>query len=350
MKRYKALILDILLITVLCILVWAGYSCKKEVSRWFTPISLRYTVPISGEKAYAARLYSVKNSDDGVFWPSFWQEGEATLSSEWSSVKTDCVFYSGDASLAWPGQYLYGCAPGSADSAGCALSEALAFKLFAQADVVGKALEIDSETYIVRGVFNGDMFLALLSYGIEDKSASFETIELSGGTGTALRDSAEAYAAASGLGNPDNLMMGEALESIAGILAALPIVITAVFAFFQLFKLLHKQSMLIYNTAVFLVFLFFALLLPRFVEALPAWFVPNRLSDLSHWTSLPASVSNNFRTFLAAARSKRDIEGLTIIIKQIVLSFTACLITIFVCMNRSTRTSENLDRVKKLRF
>lgn len=325
--RIKSYIAELPLLVILCVLVYVCNICAKQTIAYFTPLSLRYDSPLGGEEALAARKYAVGKGDEKRFWPTFWREQTSEFTAGWNTASAPCIVYSGDAFLVWPERYIYGTAPSAEDPAGCALSEALAFRLFGVKDASGRTLEADGELLTVRGVFKGESELALVSRGMRDIKSWYNAVEMYG----IQEDDAVTIAVASGIGTPSLVLKGEVLISVANALTAFPLTVVVIFGLAQLIRLLRRLKAPIPDMAVFTALLLFALTLPRLVSSLPGWITPNRLSDLSHWSSLPAKVGSGIRNFIAAAHSKRDAEGIILLLRQAVLCFLTAIIAVFSC-------------------
>ena len=326
----RMLVADVIVWGLLCVLVVLGLVFAGDI-RQYSSISLRFDLPISGRAAYAARQYSITHSKENTFWPTFWTEYKASFSSELVTADANCIAYSGDASLVWPAEYVSGAAPGVIDDSGCSVSEALACKLWGSTDVVGMAVEIDGAGRSVRGVFRGKEELAMISFRDEDATGNWHAVELDSGSGNATRDDAERYAIASGLGNPDIILMGN-LSSLARLMMALPLLILAIYCLGLILDFVRKRYPTMRKLVPFLILFAFVALLPAMLGRFPEWLIPTRWSDFSFWDSLLAQASNGLREFLRAAPQSRDVvfrmqilrlTGVAVL--AVCLSLTACL-------------------------
>lgn len=332
-KRTKLRLLSgLLLWGVLCILLTFGFTNARAVEGVYRAASLRYNTPISGKSALDARRYSIEQGDESAFWPTFWRGYTASFSSELFKADAACIAYSGNAFLVWPAKYLSGTAPGIADNIGCTVSTALAWKLWGSNDVVGKIVEVDGEERIVRGVFEDERELALLSYMDEDTTQSWSVIELEGGSPYATRDDARSYAVASKLGNPDSIVMGAGLVFFANVLAALPLLILVVYSIVMIFNFLRKRYSLMSKFLLFFVFAGFSVLLPVILDAVPSWLIPTRWSDFSFWSSLVQQAGNSVKDFLELVPQARDVEGKILLLQQAVIAFAASFCALAACI------------------
>lgn len=336
--RIRTLIVDILLWSVLCVLLSLGFTNINAVAERYPGISLRFEKQISGSSAYSAREYSIKHSDDETFWPTFWQEEAISISSEYANIETDGIIFSGDANLVWPAEYITGSAPGAADNTGCALSSSLAWRLWGGLDIAGKTVEINEITYTVRGVFEGEDDIALVSVGDENISRGFAAAELTGGPVNATRDDIENYAIASGLGKPDTILNGTP-TFIARLMAIIPLFIMACYAAGMLIGWLWKSHRIVRQIITFVIILGFAALLPTLLDAMPDWLIPGRWSDFSFWTSLMRQFDDNVMEFFHMTPKIRDAQGKMLLLSQAFIAYAGTICALLVCFRwRLTRS------------
>ena len=342
MIKARILIINILLGCSLCALTVSGYIYYGEIKQ-FSSVSLRYDAPISGRTAYAARQYSVSHSAGHTFWPTFWSEYKATVSGAFVTTYVDCIAFSGDASLVWPAKYITGAAPGVVDAFGCAVSEALAWRLWGSVDVIGKTVEIDGAKRVVRGVFSGKEEVALISFRDEGTDRSWDAVELAGVSGNTMRDEVESYASASGLGKPTYIQMG-GLSYLAGSMAALPLLIPAVCCLCLVFGAIRKWRPAAGKLIPYILLLVLALVLPAILEILPEQAIPARWSDLSFWGSAISKTLDSLRVFLRVAPQSRDMELRMILLKQAGVTFLAVLVSITICFRWVGRYTWQVSR------
>jgi len=297
--------------------------------RSHSSVSLRYRTPISGQAAWQARQYAAGQAGANTFWPTFWHETRLSVAGDFSKADARCVYYSGDAGLVWAARYLSGVAPGVTDGAGCAVSSALAWTLWGSFDILGKTVVVDGETRTVRGVFEGDDPVALLSIRDEDKTRSFTAVELSGGPESPSRADAISFAAAAGLGVPESVLPGTP-ASLAQLFSALPLLILAVYGLVLLIRSMKNRPD-VTRGAMLLAFIGFAALLPSLLGALPDWIVPTRWSDFSFWGSLASQMAGDLREYLVVEPRMRDVIYKTLLIKQAAIAFAAVICSITIC-------------------
>ena len=324
----KQLIVGSLLWCVLSVLLALGALNVNAISQ-YPPISLRYDTPFSGQAAYQARVYSIEHSDEKPFWPTFWHETQLQVESEYGSIKTVCIFFSGDAALVWPAQYLGGTAPGVTDGIGCSVSSSLAWKLWGGSDIIGKTVEIDGVTRTVRGVFDGEDELVLVSVRDEATSQSFTAVELSGGPSDPTRSDAVSFARSAGLGAPDSVLM-DTPASLAQMLAALPLFILAFYGLALCIARLKARPAAL-RLCLLLALLGVALFLPRLLDMLPGWMIPTRWSDFSFWGSFMDQIGDNLREYLVLRPRLRDVAYKVLLLKQAAIAFLATGCALSIC-------------------
>ena len=326
--KIKPLIASAVLWAALAVLLVVG-SANLSALRKYPSVSLRYNTPVSGQAAYRARQYAIEHGGEESFWPVFWHETGASFSCGYNKSTATCIIYSGDAALVWPAQYQAGAAPGVTDGAGCAISSALAWELWGGVDVVGRTVDIDEETRIVRGVFEGEDLLALLSVRDEDTGRSFTAVELTGGPSAPARSDVESFIAASGLGKPDYILMGTPVL-FASIMAVLPLIMLAAYGLALCIGQLKQYPNAMWG-GLFLLMIGFALFLPRLLETLPGWMTPSRWSDFSFWGSLSKQIGNDLREYFILAPRLRDVTYKILLLKQAGIAFLSVCLAMSVC-------------------
>ncbi|MCL2153168.1 MAG: hypothetical protein FWH57_09480 [Oscillospiraceae bacterium] len=316
----KQLVIDAILWGALAALIVLGYANLNGLLR-YPRVSLRFDSPISGKAAYQARQYSIEHSEEETFWLTFWHETTARVKGDFNSADATCIIFSGDAALVWPARYLTGIVPGVADGLGCSVSSMLAWELWGGNDVVGKEIEIDGEKHLVRGVFEGDDLLALVSVRDEDTSQSFTAAELTRGPTSPTRSEALTFASSAGLGRPKSALI-DTPTLLASLLAVAPLVILAFYAL-----ILCVGYLKVYPNALrggmLLALIAFAMLLPSFLDKLPDWIIPTRWSDFSFWSGIASQIGDDLREYLLLSPKLRDVAYKTLIIKQAVIAFPA---------------------------
>jgi len=327
-KDIKSTVVTALLWCLMAVLVVFG-ALNVSALRQYPSVSLRYKTPISGQAAYNARLYAARQSGDFVFWPTFWHETQAFFKNEYNSMTAVAILYSGDAALVWPARYLSGSAPGVTDGAGCAVSSALSRALWGGTDVVGKTVEADGDIRTVRGVFEGDEPLALLSVRDEDTSRNFSAVELTGGPSSPASSDAVSFAISAGLGSPDFILMGTA-TGLATVLALLPFLLLALYPIvFVILRLRTHPA--VSRGILFLALMGFAIALPVLLGALPNRMIPTRWSDFSFWGAFAGQVGENLRQYLILEPKLRDVSYKVLFFRQVGVAFLSVVCALAVC-------------------
>ena len=322
---------SLLLWALLGILLAVGFNNAAAMVRYYPPVSLRYENAISGQTAYNARVFSVENSAEYPFWPTFWQEKTVALESELTEKSVDAIVYSGGADLVWPTEYIEGAAPGVTDNKGCAISAALAWTLWGSMDVVGKILKVDGEERILRGVFPGEDELILLSYSDIDTTQNWANVELSAFSAGDIRSQATAYAQAAGLGQPSAVIMGSGPVFLAGVLSLLPLLAMGAFALWLLISWLITNYVRARKPLLFGLLIVAGLFLPALLTLLPSWLIPSQWSDFTFWSSLAKQLAEQVREFLSANPRIRDVEGKLLLLRQAVLAIAGLCCAFVVC-------------------
>ena len=328
--QMQRIIIDTLLWCVLAVLIVIGRK-NAGILEQYSSVSLRYETPVSGQTAYDARRYAIEQEGSEVFWPTFWHEGNARFSAEFTETTADCILLSGDAALVWPAEYLFGEAPGTLDDVGCAVSSRLSGELWGGMDVVGKTVEVDGEVRIVRGVFEGEELLAILSVRDENKSHSFTAVELSGGISSPDRSDIETFAVSAGLGKPDNILIGTP-AFIAAVVAILPLCILAFYGIILCVSRLKRCSSIVRGAVMLAAFLCSAFLLPVLLEAMPERMIPTRWSDFSFWGALVDQINGDLYEYYTLTPHLRDVMCKILFFKQIIIAFFSTGIALSVCL------------------
>ena len=328
-KNIRRKIITTLLWSIMTVLLVSSFLNISEMRR-FSEISLRYDEPISGQQAYQLRRFSIERDEETVFWPTFWHETKARFDSDYRTVSAACIFFSGDASLVWHADYITGAAPGVTDSIGCTISSELAHAIWGSHDVVGKSLKIDGEERTVRGVFEGEQHLALISFKDEDTSQSFTAIELTGGLASPTRSDVENFILSAGLAMPDIILTGRP-TLLATAMAILPQLVFAIFLII-IFVIKQCKRPVLLNILVFTALLVFALTLPILLELLPQWMIPSRFSDFSFWSTLSTQLTTDLQEYLKLTPHLRDVTYALLFYKQAAISFAATILAlILIC-------------------
>jgi len=321
-------IINVLLCCVMAALLVVSLL-NVHAMRRYSPVSVRYDEPVSGQVAYQLRCFSIEQSGEGVFWPTFWHEKQAKIESDLRTIFAPCVIYSGDAALVWHANYINGSAPGVTDGIGCAVSSALAYELWGGNDVVGKPLVVDGAERVVRGVFEGELLLALLSVRDEDTSQGFTAIELSGNPSSTTRSDVLDFILSAGLDAPDIIIIDRP-TSLALFMFLLPLIVLAIYVLVRFIARLKKRPVFVY-VVVFLALLGLALLLPVLLASLPSWMIPSRFSDFSFWGEMVGQLGEDLIEYLRLTPRLRDVTYMILFYKQIGITFVSVILSVILC-------------------
>jgi len=347
-KKVSNMLISALLMCSVVLLTGISYM-NMDAMRQFSGVSLRYNEPISGQEAYRLRRYSIERSDENVFWPAFWHEFPTQIESEYRTIYAPCILYSGDAALIFPAKYIAGAAPGVTDGVGSAISSGLAHELWGGHDVVGKSLVVDGSERIVRGVFELEQPLAMISFEDEDTRQRFSGIELSGGVSSPDRKTVTDFISAAGLEEPDVILLAGP-TFLATVMFLVPLMVIALYAIVIGIIRIHKRPVVLY-TIVFSILLCLALTLPTLLEALPSRMIPSRLSDFSFWETQLRQLEHDLHEYLRLSSSTRDIEYAGLFFRQIGLSFLSAITALTACCGchfRTRKYSLNSNEIRNL--
>ena len=321
------------------IVIWCLFALFLVLGFWeartishFHTTSLRFNEPISGHEAFRARQHAI-NVD--TFWPTFWTESPIILDIGLRQNRVPAILFSGDASLVWQLEFITGTAPSSIDGTGIAISEQLARDLWGSIDIVGMSLYVNGEPRTVRGVFRGNLELALVSFHIEDTIQYFTAVELRADYGGITRNQAEDFARASGLGLPKYILTGSAIN-LARFMSVLPLVIPIGYAFVLIIKWLKKYYPKTVVPLFFGIIILFAILLPTLLNQIPDWLIPTRWSDFAFWGDLATQASSSLREFLSVNPVLRDVELRIHLLRQLVILMLSICCGILVCVRHSS--------------
>jgi hypothetical protein len=290
---------------------------------------MHFDEPITGQKAFAAKQYSVKNSAIINIWPTFWNERKSSLTNGYTTLEVTAIAYSGDAHLIYPTEYIAGTTPGINDNNGLAISDTLAYKLFKSTNVIGMEIKIDNQKRIIRGVFEGKSDLVLVSYSSEDISATWTSVDFQGDR-EITRNEAENFSIASGLGMPEKISAGSHII-LSNIISILPLLVLFIYGFVMIRGFIKKQYPAFYVPLLFGLFILFAFILPSLLSALPAYVVPTRWSDFLFWSRLFELISDDIYEFLNTTTGIRDAELRMLLLKQTGISLLAINCALIIC-------------------
>ncbi len=285
--------------------LWLGLQNALAAGALYPGASLRFGLPLSAAQAKAARQYAIQKETG--FLPSFWREETQRAQSELYSAEMRSIRYSGEGNAVYPAAYLLGGSPGFTDEGGCALSRQAAWLLWGSGDVLGKEVRVESRRYTVRGVFEGDEALLLLSEGLSTPATGWMAAELWGQQAGPGREQALAFAQTAGLGTPTALVLGGTVGGLMQAAAFLPAVLLALWLLLLLLRALHPFRSIRGQMLVFACLCFLALALPLLLSQLPSTLLPTRWSDFGYWAGLWRQAQDALRQFWAMAPGWRDV-------------------------------------------
>jgi hypothetical protein len=303
-------------------LCWAwllimAFSNVKRLVATYPTISLRYDTPIPNITATSARRLAAAEGEAGVFWPTFWTEQEDITVEGLHKASARLLWFSGDANLVWPAEFLQGGYPGPLEDVGCSVSDTLAWQLWGNTDAVGNELFIADQSYTVRGVFRGDDLLVMAGVGESAFTNGWQAVELAGVLDGDARNAALSFALSSGLGAPNTLVDGSAMTAVAGLLSALPLVAMGIALLIALLRWMARLFPGKGWIMTFVALLVFALALPALLEMLPPAFFPTRFSDFAFWGRLATTTWKQFREWLLLNPTHIDLNAKLLIYAQV---------------------------------
>ncbi len=279
---------------------------------------MRYDSPISHAAATKARRMAAAEGDAASFWPTFWTEQEGVAAQGLHTVTARCLWFSGDAVLVRPADYLLGSYPAPLDNTGCCISDTLAWQLWGTEDVVGYEISIAKQSYTVRGVFREDDLLVMAGVGETAFADGWQAVELAGMPDGDARAAALAFAQASGLGEPASFVDGPAIVAFSGLLAALPPVVMGIALLIALLRWVARTLPGKGKgwALAFAALLVLVLALPALLEMLPPAFIPTRFSDFAFWGRLAQTQWEHIEEWLLLRPYHIDLQAKLLLAAQ----------------------------------
>ena len=305
----------------LCLVFLAQlFSGAQTLERLYPAIGARYESDLTKEQITAALLWQGgPDNGDGIS-ASFWRQDPLhakTPTAPERSTAATAIGFCGGADDCYAATYLNGAAPGSGDTTGCAVSQALAWALWGSTDVVGMTLTLSpapqaqegaytppATNFYVRGVFAETD--AVVLYGA-DASAGFPNVELAGVPRDDPAASAQHFLSGAGLGTPAWTLYGPQLAGFARVLCWLPLVLAGLGLLVALLQTTRHWPALWRDAAWFLLAMAAAALLPCALAALPGWMIPSRWSDFSFWSDLGKNLTACWQDWQNAAPLQKDM-------------------------------------------
>lgn len=339
---WKRALLLAVLGALLLVLLATAFLGAGRLGRWYGDVSVRFSQPVSGAAALAARRHAADSEKEDGFWPTFWSEADENLESELFSAEAHALYYAGRGEKVLPVDFLTGGWPGDGGE-GCVLSDALAYRLWGGSDVVGKTVRIGGKSYPVSGVFADSEELALLSVGDEGCAPGWQALELAGGGGQPTKTEAEEFLTAAGLGEAESLLVGWWVPLLARALLALPLLVAAVGGLITLLRLAKSSGEWLWFAALFGLLFVLALLLPTLLSLLPDRLLPGKWSDFAFWVALWDDAMAGVRGFLSMGRTLRDLSGRLLVMGQLAVSAALLVLSVFIGWRISSFPKEESD-------
>ena len=334
-------------------------------------VSLRFAAPLAARQTEKALEYAGKAGSGYAF--TFWTEQpDSLIEANGRTANARLLLVCGDAARLTPQELLWGAPP--AAPGGCAVSDALAWRLWGALDVAGMELTIENTRgnarYTVRGVFREDAPCLLVQTAPD--SAAFENVEVyamesgireaalenaalgaavygdtapgaaasgnavlentasqnaapgtaaSGNTAPSV-DAARSFARSGGLGVPAHAVNGSTLAALARLLCWLPPALCAVSLLWRFAWALSARARRAFWGMGLLLF---ALCLPRLLAALPAAWLPTRWSDFAFWQSLLQSGAARIEAWFALPPQSVDVAAKWLLFRHGALCLGGCI-------------------------
>lgn len=301
-------------------LLAVSFQQAAVVNRLYATVSLRYAAPLERPQVEAALDYGRENSGPYL---TFWGERTVWAQGEGSGCEALQIGFYGAAEAACPVEYRYGRGPVWAEPETCAVSTALAWRLWGGENVVGLKVTVENAAYRVVGVFPQEEPRLLCP-----SVSGFTAAELSdiphGADGYRM---AGDYSRDCGLGEPAEVLWGDGFSAWTGALPWLPLLLAAALLAGCGVRYARRLSGLWRSGLFFGLAFLFALALPGLLEKLPAWLLPTRWSDFDFWVRLGQTLGNRCRDFLSLTPLSRDIDAKIAILKTALSALSACFFT-----------------------
>lgn len=348
------------------VLCWALFLALQTALFWSagrlqwaaSGVSLRFAAPLTARQTEQALEYARK-ADSGYALTFWTEQPDSSVEANGRTAAARLLCVCGDAARLTPQELLWGAPP--AAPGGCAVSDALAWRLWGALDVAGMELTAGNARYTVRGVFREDALC--LTVQTAPDGAAFKNVEVyamgngvpeaaalesaasgeaaSGNAnpeGTASRnaafgtaasqdtapgvDAALAFARSGGLGVPAHAVNGSALAVLARLLCWLPPVLCAASLLRRFARALSAHARRAFWSMGLLLF---ALCLPRLLTALPAAWLPTRWSDFAFWQSLLQSGAARIEAWFALPPQSVDVAAKWLLFRHGALCLGGCI-------------------------
>lgn len=342
-KKTKRIVKVAVLLVLYAMLMAWGMKAVRQLAEIYPTVSLRYAGRITAGQAQEARRYAAKqaqNREENVCWPTFWAADSLLVQTDGKTQTVPAVVFDGKGRYAWNAELTEGSYPGVEDTEGCAVSEQLAWQLWGGTDIVGMPLTIAGRQVKVRGVFKAENPLLLWGVGSGGQYPNgWQNVELGGLEGDSLEAEANGFATASGLGQPQSIVVGGYLGAMAVALLSLPLIMAAAWGMAGVYKHLGRQWRRRAKWLVVAAGMVLALCLPQFLSWLPGWLIPTKWSDFQFWGSLMERISQWWNNWLMLVPFAKDAAAKTLLIRTGWVS-AVCLLLVFCIARKMTAAPE----------
>lgn len=276
------------------------FACFNKLSAAYPCVSYRFLQPVKASSTKAVDKLST------AYWYS--QQAEVFFGKKSRSAKAICVY--GSPFLCYPMIFINGSYSGSAYA--CAVSDALAFKLFNSTDIVGLTVKKDNKAYIINGVFNDSSEIIICP---ALKTDSFDNVEIE-----ADFQQAGIFAASRGLPSPDFIIDGQVVDAVFCLILFLPLIFAALILIFRLFKTAKNKELF-----AFVLLICLACTLPLALNALPDFLVPSKFSDFSFYENLYKNAGSALNQWFSLPPTVKDAGAKYSMLGCVLSSLTAVI-------------------------
>ena len=366
------------LYTALC---WGLFLALQTVLFWSAEhlqwlaggVSLRFAAPLTAGQTEKTLEYA-RGTDHGYAFTFWTEQPDVWIEANERTAAARLLAVCGNAARLMPQELLWGAPP--AAPGGCAVSDALAWRLWGALDVAGMELTAGDMRYVVRGVFRDESLCLIVQntpdgaayenaevYRMENgapgavtlesaaagedvsgDAASGDTVSGSAASGAvapqnaahivtvsqnAIAQNAElsvaaalSFARSGGLGIPAHTVNGGTLAALARLLCWLPLALCMGSLLRRFARQLSARARrTFWGVGLFL----FALCLPRLLAALPAAWLPTRWSDFAFWQSLLRSGAARVEAWFALPPQSVDVAAKWLLFRHGALCLGGCI-------------------------
>lgn len=283
------------------VLLFLCFSLAEKIERCYPALGLRWKMPLTQTQAETLR----KQATEQNLTLSFWQEEVGQVTSALHNAQNVTVIgFNGEGTQCYPSEFVTGSYPGDEDLFGCSISISLAWKLFGSDDIVGQQLKWNDRTLTVRGVFSERADVLLVAVELKN---TFTAAELGGVLEEDRRTQAQTLVQQSGLPEPDSMIYGQSMHTLALWFCYLPMVLASVFWIKGCRHRIHALPPAHRQVLWWGVGMGTALCLPFLLNLLPGWMIPSKWSDFSFWTALLQTGGQCIDEWLALVPAHKDV-------------------------------------------